>query len=58
MVLGVAAEEETLLTHVKVEAFQAPVPESNYRILLADITLSLVLGALGGRQPVQNRQPD
>lgn len=58
MVLGLLAREEAALAHVEVETLQAPVPEPDDRVLLADVALGLVLGALGGRQPVKYREPD
>lgn len=49
--------EETRLTHVKIEALQAAIPQPHDRILLARVALGLVLGRLRRRQPVQHRQP-
>lgn len=57
VVFGISTEEETLLAHVEVEAFEASVSEAHDRVLLADVALGLVLGRLRCRQPVEHRQP-
>jgi len=57
VVLGVAAEEETLLAHVEVEALEASVAEADDRVLLADVAFGLVLGRLRRRQAMEHRKP-
>lgn len=42
VIFGIASEEETLLAHVEVETLEAAITESNYRILLANVTLCLL----------------
>lgn len=41
VILCIATEEETLLTHVKIEAFQTAIAEANNRIFFADVTFCL-----------------
>lgn len=41
MVFGITSEEETFLTHIKVETFQAAIAEAYNWIFLADVALCL-----------------
>lgn len=51
------AREKARLTHVEIEALEAPIPQTDYRELLARVALGLMPGALRGRHPMQHRQP-
>lgn len=57
MLAATTAGEETYLTNVEVEAFQAPISETDDRILLANIALGLMFRAFGGNQPMEHGQP-
>lgn len=58
VIFCLAPGEEAALAHVEVEALEASIPEADNGVLLADVALGLVLGALGRGEPVQHRQPD
>lgn len=55
MIFRIAAKEETSLTHVKIETFQATVSETHNRILLANITLGLKIEIRNYCQNIQNK---
>jgi hypothetical protein len=57
VVLGVLAEEEAVLTHVKVEALETPVSEANDRIFFTYVALGLVLCRLGCSQSMHYGKP-
>lgn len=58
VLLGGALAEEAVLAEVEVEAPQAAISETDDREHLAHVALGLMLGELGGGQPMHHRQPD
>lgn len=58
MVLGILAEEETRLAHVKVKTFQAAIAETDDRIFFADVAFRLVFGGLSCGQTMHYWKPN
>ena len=57
MMFSSSAGEKAVLAQIKVETLETSVSKTDDWILPADVTLGLMFGRFGSRQPVQDRQP-